>query len=258
LGKAVLHVHSTFSDGMCTVDQLLEELELNSDIDVVGLTDHDDCRSFAVAMDWKARHPGSRIQPIWGSEVTAFGFTHVLGYKMQPPFPTTVPKKFLAMKRTVEALDDLGCYVVVPHVDAPMVGMNRSRLARIANQMPIFGYELLTPFFTPDATLPQLQALGDRHNLAALGGSDAHFIEDLYRVILHFPGNTAADFERSWLERTVVPEAGYEGARKTIRTHLRQQRRSLVGHPSEQVRSWMRRQLKPAPPGPVAESVIVR
>ncbi|MBI4212735.1 MAG: hypothetical protein HY534_00315, partial [Chloroflexi bacterium] len=56
---------------------------------------------------------------------------------------------------------------------------------------------------------------------------------------LHFPGTTVADFERSWHERTVFPSSGQQGARKTLSSQLRQQRRSLVGHPSEQVRSWM-------------------
>ncbi len=243
MGKAILHIHSTFSDGMCTVDEFMDEVETQSDIDIIGITDHDDCRSFAVAQEWKARHPGSRLQPIWGSEITAFGFTHVLGYKMQPPYPTDVPKKFLALKKVVQELRQLECMIVVPHVDAPMVGMNRSRLERVADQMAFDGYELLTPYFTSVESLPELQALGDRHGMIALGGSDAHFKEDLYRVILHFPGHTVADFERSWRERTVFPEVGREGAKKSLGTKLRQQRRSLVGQPSEQVRGWMRRRL---------------
>lgn len=240
MGKAILHVHTTFSDGMCTTDELLDELEHRSDIDIVGITDHDDCRSFQAAIDWKARHPGSRIQPIWGSEVTAFGFTHVLGYKMRAPFPTTVPKKFMGLSKLVDELNAMGCYVVVPHIDAPMVGMNRRRMSRAARQMTFFGYELLTPYFTSEASLPQLRALGDRHNLLALGGSDAHFSEDLYRVILEFPGHTLDDFERSWIERTVVPTVGYEGPPKTFRTKLRQQHRALVGIPMERMRTRVR------------------
>lgn len=232
---------------MCTVDELMTELEHQSDIDVVGVTDHDDCRSFAAALDWKGRHPGARIQPIWGAEVTAFGFTHVLGYKMRPPFPTSVPKKFKALRKVVDELNSMGCYVVVPHVDAPMVGMNRARLARVAKRMSFFGYELLTPYFTSEASLPKLRALGDRHRLVALGGSDAHFLEDLYRVILHFPGHTVEDFEHSWHARTVVPEVGYEGPPKPFRSKLRQQHRSLVGHPTERVRSWVRACLSPEP-----------
>jgi hypothetical protein len=108
--------------------------------------------------------------------------------------------------------------------------------------MGFVGYELLTPYFTAPDSLPELRAIGDRHNLVALGGPDAHFVEDLYRIQLRFPGHTVDDFERSWLERTVVPELGHEGAKKTLRRRLQQQRRSLVEHPTEQVRSWVSRQ----------------
>ncbi len=240
LGTAILHLHSTFSDGMSPVDELLDEVETNSEVDILGITDHDDCRSFAAAMDWKARHPGSRVQPIWGTELTVFGFTHVLAFKMQAPFPTTVPKKFLSLKKATTELHAMGCYLVAPHVDAPVVGIGRKRLARVATEMGFMGYELLTPYFTAQETLPELRAIGESHELVALGGPDAHFIEDLYRIQLRFPGHTVADFERSWIEHTVVPEIGTEGAKKTLRRRLQQQRRSLVEHPTEQVRSWMR------------------
>ncbi len=243
MGKAILHLHSTFSDGMATVDELLDEVERNSDIDIVGITDHDDCRSFAATQDWKARHPGARVQAIWGSEITAFGFTHVLAFRMQPPFPIIVPKKFLALTKTVAQLHDMGCYVVVPHVDAPMVGLGRRRLSRVAAKLGVFGYELMTPYFTSEESLPELRAIGAKCNLLPLGGSDAHFTEDLYRVILEFPGSTVTDFEQSWHDRTVVPTLGREGPRKTWRRQLTQQRRALVEQPSQQLRAWVRNRM---------------
>jgi hypothetical protein len=225
---------------MSTVDELLDDVEANSTVDILGITDHDDCRSFAAAMAWKERHPGSRVQPIWGTELTIFGFTHILAFKMRPPYPAAVPKKFLALKKATAELRAMGCSLVAPHVDAPMVGIGRRRLARVASEVGFVGYELLTPYFTGEDTLPELRAIGERHNLVALGGPDAHFIEDLYRIQLRFPGHTVEDFERSWLEHTVVPEAGLEGPRPTLRRRLQQQRRSLVEHPTEQVRSWVR------------------
>jgi predicted metal-dependent phosphoesterase TrpH len=244
LGVALLHLHSSFSDGMSTVDELLDEVEESGGVDILGITDHDDCRSFEAALDWKARHPHSHVQPIWGAEITAFGFTHILAYKMQPPFPTELPKKFMALRKLVDELNDKGCYVVVPHVDAPMVGMGRRRLARVASRMRFFGYELLTPYFTAPDSLPELLALGQKHGLVPLGGPDAHFIEDIYRIVLKFPGHTVEDFERSWIERTVHPEAGREGPKKTLRRRLQQQRRALVQRPREQMHTWMRSQLK--------------
>ena len=238
MGKAILHIHTTFSDGTCTTAELLDEVEQRSDVNVIGITDHDDCRSFQAALEWKDAHPDSRVEPIWGTEITAFGFTHVLAYKMQPPFPTVLPKKFMSMKEVVNQLHDMGCYVVIPHVDAPMVGMNRSRMKRVSSKLPFFGYELITPYFTSASSLPRLRAIGEQHGLLALGGSDAHFPEDLYRVILKFPGSTAQDFEQSWTDRTVVPELGQEGPKKTFARQMRQQRRALVEQPAEQMRSW--------------------
>lgn len=240
MGTAILHLHSTFSDGMCTVDELLDEVEANSDANVIGITDHDDCRSFAAAMAWKARHPRSRVQPIWGAEVTAFGFTHLLAFKMRPPFPRAVPRKFLALRKAVDQLNAMGCYVVAPHVDAPMVGIGRRRLARVGADYGFFGYELLTPYFTPPDSLPELRAIGDNCNLLPLGGPDAHFAEDLYRIVLRFPGESVADFECSWMERTVTPELGREGPRKSLRRRLAQQRRSLIEQPALQLRAWVR------------------
>ena len=170
MGKALLHVHSDFSDGTASVYELMDEIEGNSDIDILGITDHDDCRSFAAALDWKDRHPGSRLQPIWGAEVTAFGFTHVLAYRMLPPFPAQLPQKFMALRKLVDELNGMGCYVVAPHVDAPMVGITRRRLSRVASRVKFFGYELLTPYFTAPESLHELRAIGDRHNLLAVGG----------------------------------------------------------------------------------------
>jgi hypothetical protein len=113
-------------------------------------------------------------------------------------------------------------------------------MARVVPGLDVFGYELLTPYFTPPESQPELQAIGERHNLVPLGGPDAHFIEDLYRIVLRFPGRTVEDFERSWLERTVYPELGREGPKKTLRRRLQQQRRSLIEKPSQEVRSWVR------------------
>lgn len=240
MGSALLHLHSTFSDGTVSVDELMDEVEHHSDLDIIGITDHDDCRSFAVAQAWRARNPEARLQPIWGVELTVFGFTHILAFKFRAPYPTEVPRKFMGLGKAIAALNELGCSVVIPHVDAPIVGLGRRRLARIAARGGVVGYELLTPYFTSPESLPELQAIGERHNLAQLGGPDAHFVEDLYRIRVRFPGHTVDDFERSWVDRTVRAEMGHEGPKKTLRRRLQQQRRSLIEHPREQMVAWIR------------------
>jgi predicted metal-dependent phosphoesterase TrpH len=243
LGVAILHLHSSYSDGMSTVAEILDEVERVGGVDIIGITDHDDCRSFQAALKWKEKHPNARVQPIWGAEVTAFGFTHVLAYKLHPPFPTVTPRKFMAFPKVVDELNEMGCYVVMPHIDAPMVGMGRRRLARMAAKGRVHGYELLTPYFTAPESLPELREIGERYGLVALGGPDAHFLEDLFRIVVTFPGDTVDDFERAWDERTIQPEAGREGPKKTLRRKLEQQHRSLVQRPREQMGTWVRDQL---------------
>ncbi len=40
-GRADLHMHSTYSDGIGTIQQILHHVEYNPDLDVIAPTDHD-------------------------------------------------------------------------------------------------------------------------------------------------------------------------------------------------------------------------
>src|SRR5215207_10269649 len=108
MGKAILHIHSTFSDGEPTVDQILDEVEQHSDVDIIGLTDHDDVRSFAAAQEWKASNPGSRVQPLCGLELTTWAFKHILVYIFEPPRLSRSLRKFMPLDRSVATAKDAG------------------------------------------------------------------------------------------------------------------------------------------------------
>jgi hypothetical protein len=243
VGKAILHVHSTFSDGVATVEEILDEVEAHSDVDVVGFTDHDDVRAFAAASAWKARHPGSRVQPLWGCEVTTWGFTHLLAFVFEPPYPAAPWPKFLPLRRAAATIQQAGGRIIVPHVDAVIVGLGRRRLLRLADELNLLGFELLTPIPGGRGCAPSLARATAGTPLVAVGGSDAHHLEDLYQVIVEFPGRSVEDFERALLDRTVRPHWGHAGPRVPLQRQLRQHTRALVGQPSRQVRAWAARQL---------------
>ena len=40
LSRADLHIHSTYSDGIPTIEQILKHTELHTDLDVIAITDH--------------------------------------------------------------------------------------------------------------------------------------------------------------------------------------------------------------------------
>lgn len=239
MGQAILHVHSTFSDGIPTVDEIMDYLETHSEIDVVGFTDHDDVRAYAAALDWKARHPHSRIQPLWGCEVTIWGFKHLLAFIFDPPFPTVPWRKFMSLPAAAQAIHAAGGLIIVPHVDAIWVGLGRRRLRRVAQQMRIHGYELLTPVPGGRRAAHTLQAWAVGTSLVAVGGSDAHHLEGLLEVIVEFPGHSLTEFHTALRSGAVTPRWGMPAPPVPLRTQFRQHSRALVEQPSRQLRAWV-------------------
>jgi hypothetical protein len=244
VGKAILHIHTTFSDGMATVDEILDRVEQHSDVDIVGFSDHDDVRAYAAALDWKARHPDSRVQPLWGCEVTIWGFKHLLAFIFEPPFPTSPWRKFMPLQTAVDAIQDTGARIIIPHVDAFWVGMGRRRMVDVAEDLGFLGYELLTPIPGGRRAAKSLQQWAADSPLVAVGGSDAHHLEDLFQVVVHFPGHSLAEFQTALQAGTVRPEWGAGGPRVPLRRQFRQHARALVGQPSRQLGAWAGRVLR--------------
>jgi hypothetical protein len=147
----------------------------------------------------------------------------------------------------VAAAKRLGAVVVVPHVDTVWIGLGRQRLAALAAPLGIDGFELLNPYHGSDANVAALLALNRRHEhrhgrpLLAIGGSDAHHLEDLYRVVVEFPGHTPADLARAFRDRTAVPRWGPVSPPPSLPKQLRQHARALLFHPAEQIRARLGR-----------------
>lgn len=242
MGQAILHLHTIFSDGTATVEEILDDADRHGEIDVVGITDHDDTQAFARALRWKADHPSSRVQPVWGVELTIRAFKHLLLYRLTPPSPERPPPKFLSLRQAVVAAKALGAFIVVPHVDTFWIGLGHHRLGPLAAPLGIDGFELLNPYHGSDANVAALLDLNRRHErlhgrpLLSVGGSDAHHLEDLYRVIVEFPGSTPADLAAAFYARTATAKWGPPSPSPSLRKQLRQHTRALLVHPAEQLR----------------------
>jgi predicted metal-dependent phosphoesterase TrpH len=242
MGQAVLHIHTTFSDGTATVEEILDDADRRGDIDVVGITDHDDTQAFARALAWGVAHPESRVQRVWGVELTIRAFKHLLLFRLEPPFPSAPPPKFLSLRQAVRAARTMGAFVVVPHVNTFWIGLGGHRLAALAEPLGIDGFELLNPYHGSEVNVAALRTLNRRHQqrygrpLLAIGGSDAHHLEDLYRVIVEFPGRSTADLARAFQERTATARWGPPSPPPPLRQQLRQHTRALVTQPAGQIK----------------------
>ena len=240
MGQALLHIHTSYSDGLASVDQILDEVEHNGDVDIVGFTDHDDIRAYERALRWKRKHPSRRVQPLWGLELTIWGFKHLLVYCFEPPALKQPFPKFLPLKQAVRRVKEVDGTIIVPHVDTFWIGMGRHRLARVAKNLGIDGLELLTPCQASERSVDNLDRWNRELGLLTVGGSDAHHIEDIYKVIVDFPGRTVADLGRAFQNGTAVPRWGRNGKPISLRDQLRQHTRALVFHPAQQLHGWAR------------------
>ncbi len=230
VGLAALHVHTTFSDGSATVAETLAAAEARR-LDVVGFTDHDDVRAFAVAQRWKEQHPAARVEPLWGVELTCFPFRHLLLYKLDPPYPARPPRRFQSVQSVLQLARREGLLVVAPHVATPWVGLGSRWLARLADQ--IDGYELLTPVEGTGWRQRRLRARAPSAPLA-LGGSDAHHLAELCRVLIVFPGHGLAGFRTALRARAAHPIWADPPAPIPPGQHIRRHLRALVTLPVEQ------------------------
>ncbi len=83
--KIDLHIHTTYSDGAYSPEQVVDTA-LDCSLDVIALTDHDNILSHKIASDY-VKKQGYKLEIIPGVEINTIykGYeVHILGYYMDP------------------------------------------------------------------------------------------------------------------------------------------------------------------------------
>ena len=199
MGKADLHVHTAYSDGMATVPALLAYVESHTDLDIVAITDHDDIRGALAAREAWARGT-YRFQVVPGMEVTTVE-GHVLALFIEEPVPC-----LRRLEETLEAIHRLGGLAVIPHPLTWLTrGLGERHIRRVTTSerdgIRFDGIELTNG--TPAGRLGarKARALNKRHlNLAEAGGSDAHFLAAVGAGYTEFSGRTSGDLRLGILD----------------------------------------------------------
>jgi predicted metal-dependent phosphoesterase TrpH len=211
MGKADLHLHSSRSDGMATVEQILAHAEAHTDLDVIAVTDHDDIRGSLATRDAHARG-AFRFDVVTGMEVTTIE-GHLLALYIDEPVPC-----LRGVEETVAAIHRLCGLAVIPHPLSWLTrGLGERHIRRIqASADPAVHFDAIeltngTPAGRVGAR--KAKALNNRElHLAEAGGSDAHFLEAVGAGYTEFPGHTAPDLREGILNRTTrgicVPHPG--------------------------------------------------
>ncbi len=195
MGKADLHVHTSFSDGMAEARELLDYVELGTDLDVLAVTDHDDIRGACIAREAWAQG-GYRFDFVTGVEVTAIE-GHVLALFVEEPVPNLRP-----LAEVLEAVQRQGGVCIAPH---PMSWLTRSLDRRTLERCAAQLHGIETVGHSPAGKTARRRAreLNRRRlHLAEVGGSDAHFLPLIGTAHTEFQGTTALELKNGILTRT--------------------------------------------------------
>ena len=258
-GKADLHTHTSFTDGMMDVRSLLDHFQEHTNVDVVAITDHDDITAGLVARDLAERHQ-FRFQVIVGCEVTTLS-GHLIGLFLESPVP-----RLRSMEKTLQAIHRQGGLAIAPHPLSWLTFSLGERALRRAGQSQetgvyFDGIETANPSLAAQVVRERAVRLNrETLRLAEIGASDAHFLAAAGSGITHFTGRTPEDLRRAILDRSTAAESfhvplsaiGYGAL-------VKQQVRSLVMLPARNVAKPLRRlfgggRVTAAPPGSAAST----
>lgn len=206
MGVADLHIHTRYGDGMATVPEVLDYVQDHTDLDVIAVTEHDTMRAAHEARDLHAR--GSyRFDLVPGMEVTTLD-GHLLALWVDEPLPS-----FRRAEETLAAIHDQGGLAVVPH---PLSWLTRSvsagvlrRIAALDDDAVRFdGIEEYN--LSPAGRVSSARARRLNHeqfHLAALGNSDAHFLQSIACAVTNFEGTSANDLRAAIVAKSTVAVA---------------------------------------------------
>ena len=247
MGKADLHIHTSHSDGMANVPQLLDYVQERTDLDIIAVTEHDDLIGSLEARERWARG-NFRFKVVPGMEVTTIE-GHLLALYIESPVRCLRP-----VEETIEAVHRQGGVCIVAHPFTWMTrGMGLKHIRRVIaserDGVSLDGIEVTNGTVAGRVGARKARELNDAEfGLAEVGGSDAHFLEVIGSGHTEFPGRTPEDLRRAIEERTTSGVTGEHPSLRQLglRNVVRQTYRGIMSTP--RAMGW----------GPTAYSFIQR
>ena len=207
-GKADMHLHSLYSDGTASVQEILDWVEERTDLDVVAITDHERIDGAQRAIELHARR-GYSFDLVTGEEITTRR-GHLLALFIAERVPALRP-----LPETLAAVHGQGGLAIAAHPLAPLTPSLGARSLRAAHHAErpehhLDGIELMNP----SAAGRSRAAARERLNatvlhLPAVGNSDAHVLQAVGTAWTWFDGTDAAGYRASLAAGTTEPGGDY-------------------------------------------------
>ncbi len=244
MGFADLHLHTEWSDGMMSIDAIIQHVSLNCLLDVIAITDHDQIGGALDAFQRSSELGYAGPSVVVGIETTTRCLRHVVGLFFRPPFPEIPFPKFEPLDQTVSRIADFGGIAVVPHPMSLLVpsvheaGIDRIVASEVGQH--VVGIEVAAGVIGGRRYASDIRAKNaSRWHLAEVGASDAHHLEQVGSAFTWFPGKTSAELEAALISRRTKAMWG-KRVRVPISDHARQVWRAWAISPFRPITSRTR------------------
>jgi predicted metal-dependent phosphoesterase TrpH len=204
LGRADLHMHSTYSDGLGTIEDILAFVSQQRELDVIAITDHDTIEGALRARDL-AEKQTTDFEIIVGEEVsTREG--HLLTLFIERRIPPG-----LSVERSIQLAHEQGGIAILAH---PFNRVFRhsiqrevvERLKHAPQEAQPDGMETLNGSFAGIYSSRLAMARNrQRYGWPETGSSDAHTITAIGCAFTWFAGTSAAELRASLLNAATMP-----------------------------------------------------
>ncbi len=198
--RAELHVHSTYSDGLDSVEKIVlraEEIGLS----LISITDHDTVQGSLAAIDF-ARDENLNVTVIPGVEITTSD-GHLLAFYVEKDIDSG-----MSLEETASEVRRMGGICAISHpFQVERKGVFRPDLFRHVDAVEVFNAKYVTGLFN---WLARKYAL--KYGKAGIAGSDAHSALEVGYGVTRFEG----DLRTSIAER----KTAVEGRRIPVRRRL--------------------------------------
>jgi predicted metal-dependent phosphoesterase TrpH len=208
LGKADMHLHTLYSDGTASVQEVLDHVERATDLDLIAITDHERIDGAQRAIEIHAAGDYS-FGLVVGEEITTRR-GHVLALFLTERVPALRP-----LPETLERIHDQGGIAIAAHPLAPLTpSLGRRALLRLHSDPDprhrLDAIELVNPSAAGRSRRVTRQRLNDEVlHLPAVGNSDAHVPEHVATAWTLFPGTSPEEYRAAIAASATQPRGSY-------------------------------------------------